>query len=792
MAEKNLPIKFFAKRSKDEQEIEGGGGKPPKWVLKGNALVGRSRELQDYLNQLEPRIRIKREANNHLPIVLKAKLYKDATAKTHRSDIGELFNVRNKLNIIGFLGFNEIMIKIDDERDLELIEANLRKVERDFYSLSTAKAISAVTELSDVTPYLHLHKLNETLFKIKLIDYQDYDINQNAKRLLHAICERNGISLKEGQYSFNSNIYVAEVPTTDSINELLEFDSIFSIEDMPTYTLTQDELEEDEIITVKKPEKGREYPIVGVLDTGIAKIPQLEEWIVEEREIYYPDEYTNKTHGTMVASVLIHGDDLEGNTYTGIDGCRVFEACVYPDKNQLGIRENELIQQIEDAIRRNSHIKIWNLSLGTSDEASIEDFSDFGKALDSIQEECGVLIIKSVGNCENFKVGRPRSRISRSADSVRSLVVGSIAHAQGTHDYYPVNNPSPFTRIGPGPSFLNKPDLVHFGGNAGMHAGRMVISGVNAFGLDGKVRKTIGTSFATPRVTALAAGIFNALDEPFNALLIKALMIHNAKYPKEMEMDISDKIKLAGYGMPEHINNVLYNDPNEITLILQDRLERGQFINIMDFPFPQSMVDDNGFYYGEVTVTLVTDPILEPSQQGAEYCQSNIEVRLGSYDTKKDRDTSKATIKNPIGPDGAKNLLSDSLYSKTIMKQLDNPFKTDRVLIAYEKKYHPVKKWAINLSELTDANKEKYLKAPKQWYLKINGVYRDHTETTYEKKQKSISQDFCLIITIKDSQKKGSAYNEVSQLLENFSFVHSNVKLNNRVNIRVDNNQQNN
>jgi hypothetical protein len=32
MAEKNLPIKFFQKRQKDEQDTEGGGGKLPKWV----------------------------------------------------------------------------------------------------------------------------------------------------------------------------------------------------------------------------------------------------------------------------------------------------------------------------------------------------------------------------------------------------------------------------------------------------------------------------------------------------------------------------------------------------------------------------------------------------------------------------------------------------------------------------------------------------------------------------------------------------------------------------------------
>ena len=55
-------------------------------------------------------------------------------------------------------------------------------------------------------------------------------------------------------------------------------------------------------------------------------------------------------------------------------------------------------------------------------------------ALDNIQDENNVLIIKSAGNCNNFAKGLPKSRISKTADSVRSLVVGSIAETQGEHD----------------------------------------------------------------------------------------------------------------------------------------------------------------------------------------------------------------------------------------------------------------------------------------------------------------------------------------------------------------------
>src|SRR5436190_6189536 len=785
MPEKNLPIKFFQKRPKDEWENEGGGGKAPKWVLKGEALVKRSKKLKKYFKGFDDRMQKKAKDNNYLPSVVVVKLDANATAKSHRSSIGELFNVRNKMNLIGFAGFDEVLVKIDNEEDLKSIQTNFRRVEDDSHTLDIARGISAITNLSDLTPIVNLEKENETVFKIKLINYQDYDLNETARRMFESFCQENEIKLTKGRYRFDENIYRAEA-SMDSINELLEFDGLMSVEDMPSFILSEDETMVNEKIIVKNPANGKKYPVVGVLDTGIERIPQLDPWLVKDRQTYYPPDYENKRHGTLVASILVHGDELEGKSYTNAGGCHLYEACVFPDKDKTSIREDELIYQIEDTIRRSyKEIKIWNLSLGTFDEASYDNFSDFGKALDSIQEECSVLIVKSVGNCENFKVGKPRARIARSADSIRSLVVGSITHEKGEHDYYPIHHPSPFTRSGPGPSYINKPDLVHIGGNAGMFAGKPVYTGVKAFGIDGNVKRICGTSFSTPRITALAAGLYDSLNEPFDPLLIKALIIHNAKYPKEMDLDISDKIRFAGFGVPSTLDNTLYNDPDEITLIMQDNIQRGSSISVMEFPYPQDLIDKDGYYYGEITVTLVADPILEPKQQGGEYCQSNIEVLLGSYEKKKERDISKPNIKNPIGTDGGQNLLSDTLYSKNAMKDPDNKFKTDRVLIAYEKKYHPVKKWVINLTELKNGNKDKYLLAPKQWYLKLTSVFREHTETMFEKQQKNPSQDFCLIITIRDTKQKGKVYNEVSKLLDQFNFIHKNVRVHDHVRVKV-------
>ncbi|HRF24675.1 MAG TPA: hypothetical protein PLR98_10945, partial [Chitinophagaceae bacterium] len=186
----------------------------------------------------------------------------------------------------------------------------------------------------------------------------------------------------------------------------------------------------------------------------------------------------------------------------------------------------------------------------------------------------------------------------------------------------------------------------------------------------------------------------------------------------------------------------------------------------------------------EVTVTLVTAPILDVSQ-GAEYCQSNISVMFGSYDEKVERDTTKPIIKNPIGAGGRQNVLSTAVYSKVATKNMDTPFATERMLVSYGDKYQPVKKWSVNFDEFTDSNKEKYLKAPKNWYLKLEGLFRHFTEVKCEMQKIVPSQEFCLMITIKDTKKKGNIYNEVTQLLNNFSFIHSNVKIKEEVRVRL-------
>jgi hypothetical protein len=620
---------------------------------------------------------------------------------------------------------------------------------------------------------------------VKLLNFQNYEHNNAVHRSFEHALENYGFKFRKTNYSQNHIIYnLREVNSTAfeifQTDEL--FEAIFSIEPMPIYSISLDFLTSTSPLKITMPNETTNYPIVGILDSGIARIPHLEPWLVDKPYSPYPESVKNNFHGTFVSGIVAYGDQLEESNWTGTSGFKLLDACVIPDTTKEGIEEDELVQNIKTAISLNyKTVKVWNLSISKTEEVNEFYFSDFAVALDDIQEEYNVLICKSAGNCKNFINRHPKGKIHQGADSIRSLVVGSLAHVKSENDLVEVDNPSPFSRIGRGPSYIIKPEISHYGGNAGINAsGLPTFSGVKSFSPDGSISSNVGTSFSTPRVASIAAGLQQEISEEFDPLLIKSLIIHSASYSENLKIPEKERVNQLGFGRPSTVRDVLYNSPHEVTLILRDELAKGKFIDIMDFPMPECLIED-GFSTGQIIATLVYDPILDPSQR-SEYCQSNIDILFGSYDEKTDRDTKKHTVLNPIGREGSKNILLESCYSKKIMKKRDTDFALkERMMIKYGDKYYPVKKYAVDLSEMTDGNKVKYLGSDKKWYLKINGLFREHIEKISALNEGIPSQDFCLILTIKDPSGTKLVYDEVTQKLTELNFWHSNIKLHSEV-----------
>ena len=240
-----------------------------------------------------------------------------------------------------------------------------------------------------------------------------------------------------------------------------------------------------------------------------------------------------------------------------------------------------------------------------------------------------------------------------------------------------------------------------------------------------------------------------------------------------------------GFGVASSADEIIYNDPHEITLILQENINKGEFIEILDFPFPESLIDEDGYFYGEIKVTLVGQPVLR-EKQGAEYCQSNLDIKFGTYEKVKNRDTTKSNILNPIGRDDAQNVLLDSNYKSAYIKDTESEYARERMLLNYGNKYQPVKKYSVNLNEMKAARQRDGLEGNRKWYVEIRGTYRDFAETRAIEDGEVLNQDFTMIVTIRDTKGQQQVYNEVSRLLADRNFLHSNIKIREEIRIEVD------
>ena len=88
------------------------------------------------------------------------------------------------------------------------------------------------------------------------------------------------------------------------------------------------------------------------------------------------------------------------------------------------------------------------------------------------------------------------------------------------------------------------------------------------------------------------------------------------------------------------------------------------------------------------------------------------------------------------------------------------------------------------MEEMTNGKKEEILTSGKRWALKMKALYRDSLMTSKGLDPSvSLEQKVILIVTIRDPQKKGVAYNECIQQLRNRNFNHNNLQLTQRLQI---------
>ena len=639
-----LPIKVILPNQGKERRTPGGGGRP-----KPFCTVDREFRLRLGKQVAALRRVIVPLARRTGSIPMRVKLHPRALAKSHRPEM--LFS-KETCPIVGSGRPGELFLKATP-KGLARLASRVKGGD----SQKLTKELSAVDSIDPITPQVRRGGLNANdilrhsprrgkgfVTRVRMFDFGEENDQELLIRDLFETCEQHGIDIEPGGYAPLSFIYEAECRSVDDVDVLANVVGVRSIAQMPVVQVIRRNFFNPAKLPDKLPATGKrieELPVVVVVDSGVSDdLPELESWVVG-RDSFVSPEYRNPEHGTFVAGLICWGDHLNP-AISGIDSspCAIFDLQVLPNsdaaKGDTGtVTESEFLESLETALHQHANqYKVWNLSLGTDVVCSLSEFSPLAAALDDLQENYQVSFVISTGNYNSIpllnyprnKAELERGRITSPADSVLGITVGSISHVAYKKNGFQEHHPSPFSRHGAGPNYVIKPDLIHYGGSCSLDASYQVgVRSIAAFG----TAENIGTSFSAPFVSRTLANIYHEITPTPSPVLARAVLTHNARDPRSGGRVPDGDEHYFGFGLPSKLPQCLECTSYSSTLVFEDTLRRGYYLEWNDFPYPSS-IHRSGRYFGEIWMTVAFSPS-RGARWGSEYCKAHIEAHMGVY-----------------------------------------------------------------------------------------------------------------------------------------------------------------
>lgn len=749
--QERLPIKVVMPKQGTEGRVSGGGG--PKIPFRNvdenyrHSLSNQVSAIQEILTS---------HSINATPV--RVKLISKATAKSHRPV--NLFSEQT-CPIVGAGRLGELFLKASPKG-----LSKLNDLIRNNTSEGIVKELSCIEVIEPITPTFRrggqtatdiLKKSprgkNGFITRVKLFDFGVDDDQKALVESFFKTCKKYNLPFSNKGYSASAYTYSVECKTNEEIELLSKTIGVRSIAQMPTIRTVRAKMLNHEPLPRLNTSKEitSDFPVVVVVDSGVSEsLPELESWVVGRKSHVAPS-YRNTDHGTFVAGLICWGAKLNP-TLEGLndDPCGVYDLQVIPNNDPSrgdvdALYESEFLAALEGALQEHANrFKVWNLSLGTDTVCHLDEFSPLAIELDNLQEKYKVSFVISAGNYTSPPLlDYPRTtaqldvgRITSPADSVLGITVGSISHVDYKKLGPKLNYPSAFSRHGSGPNYIIKPDLVHFGGSCTTDFSN--IEGVRSIN-GAKMAQNIGTSFAAPLVSRTLAQIYHSITPTPSPVLARALLTHHARDPRTSERVADGDENYYGFGLPSPLPYCLECDPYTSTLVFDDVLRPGYFLEWDDFPFPPSL-KRNGRYFGNISMTVAFAPS-RGDKWGTEYCETNIDAHFGVYYEQ----VSKATAE-----------------VKTKFRGLVPPEHKNPGLLYESYQIEKLRKWAPVRTYFGDLGKNG--ERGNRWRLKLQLLTRHETD---EDKSQFRPQPFSLIITISDPERRAPVYDEMAQIIRN-------------------------
>ena len=598
-----LPIKVIMPKQGVERKVSGGGAAPTPFRTVDAKYRSR---LSNQVAALRSLVLPQSRRTGASPV--RVKLIAKAVAKTHRPD--SVFSPQS-CPIIGGGRLGELFIKATPEGLDQLTET----IEHD-RSDRIMKELSCIETIEPITPVYRRGGLDARdllrrsprgkdgfITRVRLFNLGPDTHQPKLLEDFRSTCRKRDIRVAAGGYSLSSFTYEVECRNVEDINALSLTIGVRSISHMPLIRTIRPRMLNQRPLP-KLPTRDDsvgDFPVVVVVDTGVSdEIPEFATWIVG-RDSQVAPEYRNTDHGSFVAGLICWGSDLNP-TVTGIDKnpCGVFDLQVIPNSDPekgetLALLESEFLVSLEAALQQHANkYKVWNLSLGTDSVCLLDEFSALAEELDNLQEKYEVSFVISAGNYETPPLlDYPRTpaqldagRITVPADSVLGITVGGVSHVdykkEGPKEHYP-------------------------SGFSAMARDRITLSSLMWFTTEVHVRPTSHTLQASGRSAVPAplrtwARVLPLLWYPAHLLrfitrslrrrhlcMARALLTHHARDPRSSNRVPDGDENFFGFGLPAPVPSCLECTPHNSTLVFDDVLRPGYFLEWNDFPYPPSL-----------------------------------------------------------------------------------------------------------------------------------------------------------------------------------------------------------
>ena len=97
--------------------------------------------------------------------------------------------------------------------------------------------------------------------------------------------------------------------------------------------------------------------------------------------------------------------------------------------------------------------------------------------------------------------------------------------------------------------------------------------------------------------------------------------------------------------------------------------------------------------------------------------------------------------------------------------------------------YMPIKKYHVNLQNMTPAERDSCLGADRKWCLYMEATYKDATATDKRSGVNVGNVEAVVVITIRDPRGQGVLYDECIRALEIHNFEHSDIAVRQNINV---------